>query len=182
LEAPGLEQFFSSVNHDVARRHLGLLDLLLSYKYAMSLASAEPDRDLPFARLRDQFILAVYDQLPSGGRLDLLPAGRRGDADQLSSYALNLRTFDWQDFYFNWAGEAFFEWLRRALVPDLYDIVLVDSRTGVTEMGGICAYQLADTIVLLSASNHQNVEGTVSAIRDFFSPRVQNLRGTRQLQ
>jgi len=54
-----------------------------------------------------------------------------------------VRSFDWQDFYFNWEGELFFEWLRGQLVPERYDLVLVDSRTGVTEMGGICAYQLA---------------------------------------
>jgi cellulose biosynthesis protein BcsQ len=180
LEAPGLEQYFSVSQQ--ARRQQGLLDLLLSYKQSMSVSAAGDRGDQPFMRLEQFFILPIYDQLPGGGRLDLLPAGQREGEDQLARYALNLRTFDWQDFYFNWAGDVFFEWLRRALIPKRYDIVLVDSRTGVTEMGGICAYQLADVVVVLCASNHQNVEGTQSIVRNFFSAHVLERRQNRPLQ
>ncbi|HEU4562169.1 MAG TPA: TIR domain-containing protein, partial [Longimicrobium sp.] len=180
LEAPGLEQFFP-INMPRARRHPGLLDLLLSYKESMSMGG-DPPALPPFKQIREHFILPVYEQLPEGGRLDLLPAGQREEEDQLTSYALNLRTFDWQDFFFNWAGEMFFEWLRRTLVPELYDVVLVDSRTGVTEMGGICAYQLSDVIVMLCAANQQNLEGTYNVVENFFSERVQELRQHRPLQ
>jgi cellulose biosynthesis protein BcsQ len=181
LEAPGLEQFFQ-INHYQVRHHLGLLDLLLSYKQAMSLGPTESEEASAFRRLKELFIMPVYDQLPSGGRLDLLPSGQRADEEQVARYALNLRTFDWQDFYFNWAGELFFEWLRQSLIPDLYDVVLVDSRTGVTEMGGICACQLADAVVMLCAPNRQNVEGTHSVVQNFLSPRVRALRQNRPLQ
>ncbi len=180
LEAPGLEQFFQ-INHRGIRRHLGLLDLLLSYKYSMSVAAADKS-ERNFMHLKESFIEPVYHDLSTGGCLDLMPAGQREGVEQLAQYAYNLRTFDWQDFYCNWAGEAFFEWLRRALVPKLYDVVLVDSRTGVTEMGGVCAYQLADIIVMFCASNHQNLEGTHSLVADFFSPAVQARRRNRPLQ
>lgn len=179
LEAPGLEEFFPG-QPERLRRQLGFLDLLSSYKQAMSGgAEAAAPR---FKRLEDLFIQKVYHELPQGARLDLLHAGQRGDAQQLARYALELRGFDWQDFYLNWGGEAFFEWLRRELVPGRYDIVLVDSRTGVTEMGGICAYQLADVIVMFCAANKQNLEGTRSLVDDFFSPRVSTRRGDRGLQ
>lgn len=184
LEAPGLEQFFA-IDRAKAIRHLGLLDLLASYKQAMARDphDAPTDGDTPaFKRLRELFILPVYPDLPSRGRLDLLPAGRRGSEDEMSRYALELRTFDWQDFYFKWGGELFFEWLRRALVPELYDVVLVDSRTGVTEMGGICAYQLADAVIMLCAANRQNVDGILSVVRNFSSPRVLDLRRGRPPQ
>ena len=176
LEAPGLEQFFD-VNHDGVRRHAGLLDLLLSYKQAMSVARTD---DAAFRRL-ESFICPVYERLPGGGRLDIMPAGQRQDPDQLARYALNLRTFDWQEFYFNWEGGLFFEWLRRSLVPRPYDLVLVDSRTGVTEMGGICGYQLADAIVMLCAANHQNIHGTDNMLRDFRSSAVEAHRRGRRL-
>jgi hypothetical protein len=177
LEAPGLEQFFQ-VNQEEVRRHLGLLDLLLGYKRAMSVAKGEETaiRDLR------RFICDVYPSLGGGGWLDLLPAGQRQTAEQLAQYALSLRTFDWQDFYFNWEGERFFEWLRRSLTPEPYDLVLVDSRTGVTEMGGICGYQLADTLVMLCAANHQNIQGTTNMVNDFRSPTVEALRGGRRLE
>lgn len=188
LEAPGLEQFFQ-IDQRAIRCHEGLLDLLLSYKSAMSKGSDESESQ--FKNIKAKFIVPVYNNLPSSGCLDLLPAGKRESDDdlrssavdeQLTEYALNLRKFDWQDFYFNWAGEAFFEWLRKLLFPELYDVVLVDSRTGVTEMGGICAYQLADTIVMLCAPNHQNMDGTRNMAKNFFSPRVRGLRGGRPLQ
>jgi WD40 repeat protein len=180
LEAPGLEQFFP-INQPGIRRAPGLLDLLLAYKQTMSLAAEEEGEEPSFMRLEETFLQPVYKSLDPG-RLDLLHAGQREGADQLAGYAYNLRNFDWQDFYFNWAGEAFFEWLRQALVPKLYDLVLVDSRTGVTEMGGICAYQLADAIVMFCAANHQNVEGTLNVVGNFFSPAVKARRQNRPLQ
>ena len=178
LEAPGLEQFFQ-INQSGARGHSGLFDLFLSYKQSMSLVGAS-QKEPPFKELLN-FILPVYEKLPGGGRLDLMPAGQRGDPAQLERYALNLRTFNWQDFYYNWEGELFFEWLRRSLVPDLYDVVLVDSRTGVTEMGGVCAYQLADAIAMFCAANHQNVRGTLNMVLDFNSDKVRAMRHGRAL-
>jgi tetratricopeptide (TPR) repeat protein len=196
LEAPGLEQFFS-INQDAVRRNPGLLDLVLRYKRSMSSTGSGDE----FQQL-ERFIYPVYEKLPSGGRLDLLPAGLRGTPEQLDQYALHLRTFDWQDFYFNWSGGLFFEWLRRSLAgpssveagagggdaeagapqdAGRYDLVLTDSRTGVTEMGGICGYQLADVIAMFSAANHQNVQGTANMLRDFRSPTVEKLRRGRPL-
>lgn len=175
LEAPGLEQFFQ-INVEGVRRHPGLLDLLLEYKQSMSVS-----RDDTGFRKLDRYICPVYERLPGGGRLDILPAGQRQDLGQLERYALNLRTFDWQDFYYNWEGELFFEWLRRSLTPRPYDVVLVDSRTGVTEMGGICGYQLADAIFMMCAANHQNMLGTANMVRDFRSSNVDSLRRGRKL-
>jgi hypothetical protein len=175
LEAPGLEQFFH-LNIEGIRRNPGLLDMLLAYKQSMSVASgSHAFKDVT------AFISSVYKDLPGGGKLDIMAAGQRQEAEQLARYALALRSFDWQDFYYNWEGDLFFEWLRRELATDRYDLVLVDSRTGVTEMGGICGYQLADTIVMLSAPNTQNLQGTSAMLRDFRSASVESLRRGRPL-
>ncbi len=180
LEAPGLEQFFyrgdEREQRDAVRRQSGLLDLLLAYKEAMSVTGGGDDfRDIA------RYIATIFARRPQGGRLDLMPAGQRLTAEQLARYALALRTFDWQDFYFNWEGDLFFEWLRRALLAS-YDLVLIDSRTGVTEMGGICGYQLADVIVMMCGANHQNVDGTWSMLEDFRSQPVEGLRRGRPLE
>ncbi len=183
LEAPGLEKFFPG-DHGKIRQHLGLLDLLASYKRSMARESGtEATGDEDFKQLRERFIVPIYPDLPAHGSLELLSAGRRGepgghDDEVLARYAQALRTFDWQDFYFKWGGELFFEWLRREL-HRLYDVVLVDSRTGLTEVGGVCAYQLADALVMLCASNRQNVDGVLSVVRNFGSPRVEKLRRGR---
>jgi len=178
LEAPGLEHFYP-VDHDWVHGREGLLDLLLAYKYSMSAASSGyPQRDA-FRQL-DRFLTTIYPVRSGGGCLDLLSAGQRQTDDQLLRYGLELRQFDWLNFYFTWSGELFFEWLRKVLA-ERYDVVLVDSRTGVTEMGGICAYQLADVIVAFCAPNLQNIAGTETMIRHFLSPAVRAVRGDRPL-
>ncbi len=65
-----------------------------------------------------------------------------------------------------------------------YQIVLINSRTGVTEMGGICNcwYQLADVAVLLCAANNQNLDGTREVVSDFRSDAVLSLRNGRALE
>ena len=72
------------------------------------------------------------------------------------------------------AGSVLRAWLKNLRfpidVPDYYgpncnrtagyDYVLVDSRTGITETGGLCIGPLSDQLVVLTALNDQNVEGT----------------------
>jgi hypothetical protein len=45
------------------------------------------------------------------------------------------------------------------LRSDIADVVLIDSRTGVAEMSGVCTRQLADVVVMLCAPNDKNLEG-----------------------
>jgi hypothetical protein len=177
LEAPGLERFFP-IDMEAARQNRGLLDLLIDYKQAMSQPVGRSTRE--FQKL-EQYIFPIYYQLPGGGSLHLLPAGMRADEDQLSNYAYQLRTFDWQEFYFDWGGALFFQWLSRE-IDKRYDLALIDSRTGVTEMGGVCAYQLADSLVMFCAPNAQNLQGTRDVLRNFRSERVRALRKDRALQ
>ena len=181
LEAPGLERYFR-VPLDTVYATRGVIDCIESYKRALS-GTGSIDSEAEFRQLQAQYICEIA-RFGAHGALDLMPAGRRlSDVDK-RAYALAVRTFDWQDFYFNWEGEAFFEWLRRTLVghagsPGLYDVVLADSRTGVTEMGGVCACQLADVVVMFSAANHQNIEGTRELAQDLDSPAVKTLRRNR---
>jgi hypothetical protein len=98
LEAPGLEQYFQ-VDQRQIRTSLGLFDLILRYKAAMSVPSAGEERDQELRHLQKRFITQIYPRRDGGGQLDLMTAGRRGDDEQLAQYALNLRQFDWQDFF-----------------------------------------------------------------------------------
>lgn len=79
--------------------------------------------------------------------------------DEFTLYAERVRAFDWNDFYANWQGEHFFDWFREN-VKKLADVILIDSRTGVAEMSGVCTHHLADAVVLFVAANYQNLFGT----------------------
>ncbi|MEO8006127.1 MAG: hypothetical protein ABI771_14530, partial [Betaproteobacteria bacterium] len=183
LEAPGLERYFFDADESRrVREGPGLVDLLLTYKRALTNEAAFERAE--FKNWRSFVTEAIPRASDKGGLVDIITSGRREPQERLREYALAVRTFDWQDFFDNWKGEGFFEWLRRQVVGKApgYDVVLVDSRTGVTEMGGICAYQLADVAVMLCAANYQNLDGTVAVANDFRSDAVLALRRGRPLE
>lgn len=58
-----------------------------------------------------------------------------------------------------------------------YDYVLVDSRTGITEVGGLCVGPLADRLVVITGLNDQNVDGTRRFLKEAgieLAPRARN--------
>ncbi len=97
-----------------------------------------------------------------------LLTGKRSP-EHLADYAKAVLNFDWQDFYENWAGEVYIDWLRRHC-KKFADVILLDSRTGVTEMGGVCTYRLADVVALFCAANNQNILGTANMVDNLSQP------------
>ena len=115
----------------------------------------------------------------AGGELLLLPAGWR-HKDRFQAYGLAVQGFDWEDFYFSYQGKEYFDWLRKKVLQSA-DVVLIDSRTGVTEMGGVCARQMADVVVAFSASNYQNINGVARMVQSFKRPETIAARDNRPL-
>jgi hypothetical protein len=97
--------------------------------------------------------------------LRILPSGDRSD---WTTYANFVQAFDWADFYANWGGGGFFEWLREELVGR-GDLVLIDTRTGITEMGGVATRQMADVIVVLFAGNEENMASSARMAASFMA-------------
>ena len=174
LEAPGIERYFAEPGAEFGLSAVlerpGLIDLLRSYRELRAFAdSADPTgpssevtveeriAHLPVEPL-DRFIVPVYTQHPSGGSLSLITAGRRS-GEQFNEYARQVLAFQWEQFFMRDDGELFFEWFRRE-AEKRAQVVLIDSRTGVTEMGGVCTYLLADAVVIFVATNQQNLEGS----------------------
>jgi hypothetical protein len=101
-----------------------------------------------------------------------------------------MQDFDWADFYERWAGGSYLEFFRKSVdlvadptgPPDRADIVLIDSRTGVTEHGGVCTHHLADLVVLFSAANDLNIFGTEWMAERLARPELTMLRSGRPLR
>jgi MinD-like ATPase involved in chromosome partitioning or flagellar assembly len=122
------------------------------------------DRQLPELRsLCYEPVLAdqLRSQQPKAGAIHVLPAdARAGTERQYDLARLHL--------------ERLYETQSRSLVIDALkvqieqqfhpDYVLVDSRTGLTDVGGICTVHLADLLVIVSGLNEQNIEGTRLAV------------------
>lgn len=90
-----------------------------------------------------------------------MPAGQRN-----RDYSSNLNAIDWQSLYSVHNGYLFFEDLKLQWKAEKFDYVLIDSRTGHTDVGGICTRQLPDAVVLMFFPNDQNLLGLESVVRD----------------
>jgi hypothetical protein len=172
LEAPGLERYVADAPEAVAdlRARPGVVDLLAEYKDLLAdaegpetepLGPAGDFRDINGLKLRRPSKCATLIRSPNTnrlGRLRFLGAGAR-DEGHAAQYSESVRAFNWPDFYDRWAGAAYLDFFREDLTTGR-TIVLIDSRTGVTEHGGVCTHHLADLVVLVSAPNDLNIEGT----------------------
>lgn len=147
LEAPGLHRFFGVSAEDAAKAP-GLLDYFCEWRDAVKRQDPEaPDITGALIPITDQ------KHAPRFGSLALLTAGRIDER-----YDIRLAGLDWQEFYQSSAGASAVETLRAQLVEEA-DVILIDSRTGFTDAGGICTIQIPDGVVLVTAPNQQSLEG-----------------------
>jgi tetratricopeptide (TPR) repeat protein len=184
LEAPGLETFFyrSADKIDLVRSHLGVIDLLTAYCRQFPYLSSPPSwGDLPpiesyLCEIEPEIAYQKSIEKPHG-TLRLLSAGWRS-GERFAEYGEAVHAFDWANFYARFRGEEYFNWFRNQLLT-LADVILVDSRTGITEMGGVCTRQLADVVVAFCAPNSQNLQGVLEMAESFQSEAVTKARGRR---
>lgn len=147
LEAPGLDTF--DVLHP-RKAVPGIIDFVREYINS----DRAPDVKRFMARLPD-----VGDQ---GGKLWIMPSGA-----QKVTYAAHFNEIDWAELYDKRDGYLLFEDLKaqweQAVNPDY---VLIDSRTGHTDTGGICTRQLPDAVAILFFPNEQNLRGLTKVVKD----------------
>ena len=97
------------------------------------------------------------------GTIGLMPSGVLDE-----SYSNRLNRIDWNDLYLARDGYVMFEDLRAQWEEVGYDYVLMDSRTGFTDVGGICTRHLPDAVILMFRPDDQSLRGMetiVEAIR-----------------
>ena len=99
----------------------------------------------------------IVDATPTdcAGKIALMPSGAVND-----DYGRRLSAIDWNELYLKYDGYVMFEDLREQWRMLGYDYVLLDSRTGVTDVGGICTRHLPDAVVLMFRPDDQSLEGT----------------------
>ena len=155
LEAPGLHRFFSAKSDlpqydrqpGVMNYFHSLRELLISSPELYTDFSAPEgwralDQKLPF----DDYIIP---DVISG--VDFVRAGRFD-----SEYPKLLGSFDWIDFFERYSAiiSAF-----RELLAARFAYTLVDSRTGLTDVSGICTTLLPEKLVGVFTPNRQSLHG-----------------------
>jgi MinD-like ATPase involved in chromosome partitioning or flagellar assembly len=135
LESPGVLAYFGQRDADAS----GLLEYLEAWR------SGDKPPEI------DDFLVEVHR---GRGNIRVLGPGRTD-----AGYSRRLAAFSWTRFYEEEEGDVVMERLREELVRRA-DVVLIDSRTGMTDIGTICTFQLPDVVVALFAMHEQGLGGT----------------------
>lgn len=147
LEAPGLDAFEGL---GCAKGHSGVVEYVAEY-----LATGKAPPIASFVRE------CVPASTHLRGKLWLMPSGKKDH-----QYNRDRARINWADLYDKYDGERFIEnWkadIEKTYAPDY---VLIDSRTGLTDVGGICTLHLPQLVVLLYALNDQNIHGIAGVAR-----------------
>jgi len=146
LEAPGLHYKFELGADTVQTIAPGLVDILAYFK--------KTDR---FPNSLANYVTEVEVD----GGAEVIHIMRAGAAP-LGEYWRTLSDIDWHDLFYGAdpVGAMFFlelkELLRQEFDPDF---LLIDARTGITEMGGVATTLLADTVVCIGLASVEHLEG-----------------------
>ncbi|MFJ9639751.1 FxSxx-COOH system tetratricopeptide repeat protein [Streptomyces sp. NPDC101178] len=165
LEAPGLHRFFHPfLDPATLGATTGVIDLITEYAWAAtSPAQRAEDWHRDYARIQPHAVSLTPEALgwefPQGGTLDFVSAGR-----QNREYSATVSTFDWDNFYDRLGGGHFFDALREDMKAN-YDYVLIDSRTGLSDIADICTVHLPDALVDCFTLSDQSIDGAASVAR-----------------
>ena len=141
LEAPGLERYFTYFT--IEPQGDGLLNMFTDRAAGRTVDY----RDYLWSVADEEF------------QMSFLPSGKDVDTD----YSVKLEQFEWDGFFQDGGGD-FVESLRARWLED-YDVVLIDSRTGLSDTGGICTIQMPDIVVAMFTANHQSLYGVRDVLR-----------------
>ncbi|MDQ2091062.1 tyrosine-protein kinase family protein [Marimonas arenosa] len=159
LEAPSLPSFEIFQG---AHNASGLVDYVTSY------------RETGIAPRCEDFIVRSEVE---GNPIWVMPAGRHSDGD----YTEALNNIDWNELYEKQDGYLLFEDMKQQWAEyggHGFDYVLIDSRTGHTDVGGICTRHLPDAVSVMFLPNDSNITGLVPIVENI---RVENSMRSKQI-
>ncbi|NED06641.1 tetratricopeptide repeat protein [Streptomyces sp. SID6648] len=140
LEAPGLHYYFRP---HMEEPRSGLVEMVLNVRDQRPVDALEGITQVTF---------------PDGTTMDLIAAGETS-----RSYVDKVQGIDWDSLYSDADfGNILEEW--RKVWINSYDVILVDSRTGISDSGGICTSQLPHVLAYAFTANQQNLDGVLDVV------------------
>jgi hypothetical protein len=160
LDSPGLHKFFHPfLDADLYESTSGVVDIISDYARAATNATERPDGwHRQYARMLPRAVSLDWS-FSGEGTLDIVSAGRAG-----RSYSAVLSGFNWDNFYHRLGGGLLFSAMRDDM-KRTYDYTLIDSRTGLSDIAGICTVRFPDTVVNCFTLSGQSIEGAAGAAR-----------------
>lgn len=169
LEAPGLHRFFQNRirghkdnnKQAVFQLQPGLIDLFYAMREKCANIDIEVSDEFFDSLNLDEYILET--EIPS---LCLMTAGKFDDI-----YSTRVNSFDWANLFETCPSLLirFAEYLSKK-----FGYVLVDSRTGYTDISGICTTLIPEKLVLVFTPNHQSLTGIIELVRKATEYRKQS--------
>ncbi|MEM9541931.1 MAG: AAA family ATPase [Cyanobacteria bacterium P01_E01_bin.42] len=146
LEAPGIDAKFPLL--ELPEEQKGVLDYILEYQIHNRDPGSIEEISLPIP------LEGIEKDVP----LWLIPAGQYLSED----YYRKLSQLDWGVVFSEQRnGVEFFQQFLARIERELQaDFVIIDSRTGITEISGLCTQQLADEVVMLSSMSTESIRVT----------------------
>lgn len=162
LEAPGLHYKLGlGTRKDVPAIKRGLVD----YMHTFFTTKTFP----PLA----EHTVQIRTEEDHQDHITLMPAGNVPCAE----YWHKLTQIDWHELFYspNPEGIPFFLELKARIQNEFSpDFLLIDSRTGITEIGGVATTVLPDRVVCLLLKNRQNLEGSRAVLQGIArTPKVE---------
>lgn len=180
LESPGLYKFFQHfVGTDITQRP-GIIDLIRRYEWEVR---AEIDPDIPPAHQEvaglidrhieqiEDYVLPINWAFPHGGAVELFSPGKQNNGD----YQATLSAMDWDGFYDNLHGGQFIDALRQYFKRK-WDYVLIDSRTGLSDIADICTVHLPDVVIDCFTLGAQAMDGAAMIAKSIQSHSYRDIR------
>jgi tetratricopeptide (TPR) repeat protein len=160
LESPGLHKFFHPfLDESTVSATPGVIEIINEYaSAAVDPGPRSKDWYLDLARV-ERHAVSLEWAFPDGGRLDFLSAGR-----QNRDYSSAVVSLDWDNFYDRLGGGRFFRAMREDMKRN-YDYVLIDSRTGLSDVADICTIELPDVLTVCFTLSDQSIEGAANVAR-----------------
>jgi len=144
FEAPGLDSKFPTV--DISQCRSGMLDQFSAFQSGTEIPEIHA-MEIPLSE----------DVARSGGSLRLMPAGNYLSPD----YYPKLSSLHWDTFLREEPGLAFcIDLVKRIEKAFGADVLVIDSRTGLTELGGLCTQVFPDTVLLFTCTSPESLAGT----------------------
>jgi tetratricopeptide (TPR) repeat protein len=100
-----------------------------------------------------------WEYFPDQGCIDFISAGKQNE-----DYSTMLNGLNWDQFYLDLEGGIFLDAWRDQMTA-VYDYVLIDSRTGLSDSSKICTLHLPDDLVVCFTLSDQSIDGAVGVAR-----------------
>ncbi|MFC4586303.1 FxSxx-COOH system tetratricopeptide repeat protein [Sphaerisporangium corydalis] len=160
LESPGLHKYFHPfLDANIMSSTGGVVDMITEYVIATSRDPRPGDWHVDYAKVQQNAVSVDWSDFPGEGTVDVVFAGR-----QSRDYTSLVASMDWEDFYTRRRGGQYLDALK-ADMKRHYDYILIDSRTGLSDIADICTIHFPDTLVTCFSLNDQSIEGASAVAR-----------------